>query len=307
MHSYASEWLKPEHYCHQKYEPYRHLTNYNPVPSWNRTTSSNSIILDTENHIELHRACDRKDAKSFFQTSNVQQETSRGTKRDEDRRHSNYCDLLKEKEGWQESYHQNSSSSCSKNDIEIRAASFAFFDKRNHVMSNPDISINASLNDKEIGAIVDSGHPSSGTYTNSTKGKKYTTGYGFFFREHHHQLLSRDPYATFSELSKIIASRWRRLSRDQKQVYRDRVKKKPFSTSYGKFFRINFKEVKETNPEATFGQISSLMSKKWDALTWHERKLYERSSRTSGAKSQDDINVDSAYVTHQVSSECSLP
>ena len=90
-------------------------------------------------------------------------------------------------------------------------------------------------------------------------------------------------------------------------MYRDRVKKKPFSTSYGKFFRTNFKQVKETNPEATFGQISSLMSKKWDALTWHERKLYERSIRTSGANSQDDINIDSAYGTHQVSSEYRTP
>ena len=306
-HSCANEWLKTENYCHQKYNPYRYVTNYNPAPSWNRTTSSDSIILETENHIELNRACNRTDAKPLFPRSNAQQESSQGKEMDENNRHSNYDDLLKEKERWQQSYHQNSSYSCFKKDIEIKAASFAILDTRNHDMSNRDTSINTSLNDKEIGAIVNSGHPSSGTYTNSTKGKKYTTGYGFFFREHHHQLLSRDPYATFSELSKVIASRWRRLSRDQKQVYRDRVKKKPFSTSYGKFFRINFKQVKETNPEATFGQISSLMSKKWDALTWHERKLYERSNRTSDANSPDDMNVDSAYGTYQVSSECRIP
>ena len=294
------------HYSHQKYEPYRNITYYNSEVPWNRTTSSNSILLDTRKNLESHRACDKMDVKSLFPKSSVQNERSRVKKMDEDRRHSNY-DLFKEKERWQQSYHQNGSSSYSKKDLEIRAESLGVFDERNHDMSNRDTSINTSLHHGEIVAIVDSGNPTSGTYTNSTKGKKYTTGYGFFFREHHHQLLSRDPYATFSDLSKVISSRWRRLSRDQKQVYRDRVKKKPFSTSYGKFFRNNFKQVKESNPEATFGKISSLMSKKWDALTWHERKQYERSNRTSGANSHDDINVDSAYGTHQVSSECHLP
>ena len=119
-------------------------------------------------------------------------------------------------------------------------------------------------------------------------------GYGFFFREHHQQLLARNPYATFSELSKVIASKWRRLNRDQKQVYRNKVKKKPFSTSYGKFFRDNFKEVKESNPEATFGQISSLMSKKWDSLTWYERKSYERSTQTFHSDKKNFYNVDNA-------------
>ena len=104
--------------------------------------------------------------------------------------------------------------------------------------------------------------------------KKYTTGYGFFFREHHHQLLAHNPYATFSDLSKDIASKWRKLNRNQKQVYRDKVNKKPFSTSYGKFFRDNFQQIKKSNPEATFGQISSMMSKKWDSMTWYQRKSY---------------------------------
>ena len=177
----------------------------------------------------------------------------------------------------QHAYHSNNQPFYPDKRKDMRSESNSGDNDISHDMNNQVMTRTFSQDCSDFGSQLPK---TNGNVSSTSKGKKYTTGYGFFFREHHQQLLARNPYATFSDLSKVIASKWRRLSRDQKQVYRNKVKKKPFSTSYGKFFRDNFKKVKESNPEATFGQISSLMSKKWDSLTWYERKSYERSTQT---------------------------
>ena len=128
----------------------------------------------------------------------------------------------------------------------------------------------------------------------SNKNKKYTTGYGYFFRDQHHHVMAQTPNATFTDLSKAIASKWRRLNWNQKQVYRNKVEKKPFSSRYGKFFHQNFKLVKKSNPEASFGQISSLISKKWDALTWYQRKSYDASELSVSSDWKHSYGIDGA-------------
>ena len=192
---------------------------------------------------------------------------------------------------WQHAYHSNNQPFYSDKKKDMRSESNSGGYNISHDKNNEGITRTFSQDCSDFCSQLPK---IDGNVRSTSKGKKYTTGYGFFFREHHQQLLARNPYATFSELSKVIASKWRRLNRDQKQVYRNKVKKKPFSTSYGKFFRDNFKEVKESNPEATFGQISSLMSKKWDSLTWYERKSYERSTQTFHSDKKNFYNVDNA-------------
>ena len=109
----------------------------------------------------------------------------------------------------------------------------------------------------------------------SRKGRKYTTAYGYFFRKQRNQVLAENPDATFSDLSKAISAKWRMLNRMEKQVYRDKVQKTPFSTSYGLFFHDTFKEVKTSNDSATFGQISHIISRKWYDLSSPEKKAYQ--------------------------------
>ena len=107
------------------------------------------------------------------------------------------------------------------------------------------------------------------------KMKKYTTGYGFFFREHHGNLQGNNQDITFSEMSKIISSKWRKLNEFQKQVYRDKVHKTAFSSDYGLFFSDNFHSIKTFDANATFGQISTTIAQKWSSLTLRERKAYK--------------------------------
>ena len=109
-------------------------------------------------------------------------------------------------------------------------------------------------------------HHTKGKFTNR-KMKKYTTGYGFFFREHHNYLRRKSPDISFSALSKIISSKWRKLNEFEKQVYREKVHKTAFSSDYGLFFRDNFHSIKGFNSNATFGQISTTIAQKWNSLT----------------------------------------
>ena len=108
------------------------------------------------------------------------------------------------------------------------------------------------------------------------KGTKYTTAYGYFFREHHKKFHEINPNASFSEISTQIASAWRKLHALDKQVYKNKVKKTTFSSRYGLFFRMNFKKVKATYCNATFGQISSTIARKWNSLSINEQMSYQK-------------------------------
>ena len=113
-------------------------------------------------------------------------------------------------------------------------------------------------------------------YSNCTnpKIKKYTTAYGLFFREYYTQLKLSYPSSRFGEMSRLIASKWRRLDKSERKFYKSQVHKRAYSTNYGLYFHEEYTEIKASDPNATFGEISTKISRMWDCLSLKEKNSY---------------------------------
>ena len=93
--------------------------------------------------------------------------------------------------------------------------------------------------------------------------KRFTTAYGLFFREYYTQLKLSYPSSRFGKMSRLIASKWRRLNQSERMFYKSQVKKREYSTNYGLFFHEEYAKIKASDPNATFGEISNRISRMW--------------------------------------------
>ena len=104
--------------------------------------------------------------------------------------------------------------------------------------------------------------------------RKYTTGYGIFFREKYREIQEIDPLIDFGAISKSIAATWRNMVHEERKKYLDQVKKQPYSTNYGRFFQEHYKNIKFTNALRSFGELSKILSQMWVNLSPKEKKAY---------------------------------
>ena len=104
--------------------------------------------------------------------------------------------------------------------------------------------------------------------------KKYTTGYGIFFREQYGHAQKVNPSVDFGTISKVVAMMWRHMKAVDRKKYHEQVKRHSYSTNYGKFFHEKYKEIKLFTPTITFGEISKTIAQKWLNLTQKQKRAY---------------------------------
>ena len=112
------------------------------------------------------------------------------------------------------------------------------------------------------------------TKTNKRHKKKYTTGYGIFFREQYSLAQKVNPSVDFGTISKVVAMMWRHMKAVDRKKYHEQVQRHSYSTNYGKFFHEQYKEIKSFNPTITFGEISKTVAQKWLNLTQKQKRAY---------------------------------
>jgi hypothetical protein len=75
-------------------------------------------------------------------------------------------------------------------------------------------------------------------------------------------------------MSRLIASKWRRLDKSERKFYKNQVHKTAYSTTYGMFFHEEYAQIKASDSNATFGEISTRISRMWDCLSSKEKSSY---------------------------------
>lgn len=87
------------------------------------------------------------------------------------------------------------------------------------------------------------------------------------------QIINEYPSVEIIKLQKIWENmNSKKKSMDKKNDIKKNGKKK---TAYQNFFVITRKKVTEENPNIKFGEISKIISSKWNSLTPEEKKKYE--------------------------------
>ena len=104
--------------------------------------------------------------------------------------------------------------------------------------------------------------------------RKYTTGYGLFFRKQYREIQKINPGIDFGTISKNIASTWRNMGYKDRKKYLEQVEKQPYSTNYGRFFHEKYKKIKSMNVDTSFGEVSKILSRMWVNLSPKEKKAY---------------------------------
>lgn len=83
----------------------------------------------------------------------------------------------------------------------------------------------------------------------------------------------------------------------------EKVKSKKKKTAYQNFFVIARKEVTKENPKLKFGEISKIISVKWNAMTPLEKKDYEVKEEDIMENYKQKNNCNNNYI-HLFENEC---
>jgi len=87
------------------------------------------------------------------------------------------------------------------------------------------------------------------------------------------QIINEYPSVEIFKLQKI----WENMNSLEKNIKKKNESKKTTKkkTAYQNFFVISRKQLTEENPKMKFGEISKLISTKWNSLSTDEKKKYE--------------------------------
>ena len=129
------------------------------------------------------------------------------------------------------------------------------------------------------------------TKTKMRHKKKYTTGYGIFFREQYGLAQKVNPSVDFGTISKVVALMWRLMKAVDRKKYHEQVKRHSYSTNYGKFFHEQYKEIKLITPTITFGEISKTIAQKWLNLTQKEKRAYRLKNYHCSPSDERKVNM----------------
>eukprot|EP00586_Coscinodiscus_wailesii_P005793 CAMPEP_0172483170 /NCGR_PEP_ID=MMETSP1066-20121228/10046_1 /TAXON_ID=671091 /ORGANISM="Coscinodiscus wailesii, Strain CCMP2513" /LENGTH=319 /DNA_ID=CAMNT_0013246883 /DNA_START=249 /DNA_END=1208 /DNA_ORIENTATION=+ len=159
--------------------------------------------------------------------------------------------------------------------------------------------------------------------------KKNWTSFMFFSNAKRAEIKEENPDATFGELSKLIGAEFKALSSEEKSYYIEQAdedklryqremaeysppssdgdsdsdsdapktkkkKKDPKApkknlSAYNYFFQAKRDEIKEDNPDATFGELSKLISQEFRSLDTMEKIEYEDKAKKDKARYESEM------------------
>jgi DNA topoisomerase I len=121
----------------------------------------------------------------------------------------------------------------------------------------------------------------------STTKKRAPSAYITFSGVKREELKKENPDASFGELSKLISKSWAALSEEQQSAYKvasmDEVngengpakKEKKPPSAYINFCNAKRPQTKQANPDASFGELSKILSSEWGKLDTKTKESYK--------------------------------
>lgn len=77
------------------------------------------------------------------------------------------------------------------------------------------------------------------------------------------------------------------INKKTKKTKKNKKTKKP-KTAYNIYYKENYKNVKDNNPEMKIGDISKILAEKWKNISDKERKIFEERSK----KEKEEYNLE---------------
>jgi DNA topoisomerase-1 len=120
----------------------------------------------------------------------------------------------------------------------------------------------------------------------TTTKKRAPSSYITFSGVKREELKKENPDASFGELSKLISESWAALSKEQQSAYKIastdegsentpvKKEKKPPS-AYINFCNAKRPQTKQANPDASFGELSKILSSEWGKLDTKTKESYK--------------------------------
>lgn len=97
--------------------------------------------------------------------------------------------------------------------------------------------------------------------------------YSLFVKENYKEYKENNENLSKKEIMELLKNQWKSMNEDEKIKYMVIEEKKPRKkSSYNVFFKREYKNIKELNPEYNIGDISKIISNKWKNVSESDKK-----------------------------------